>query len=73
MESDEVEDIVTKNRNLSTVESEATNMCGKIASTPVEYRRPDWESRSVRSELEVTALYLPRFPMRGRQSFETQF
>ena len=60
-ESDEVEDIVTKNG------------FGKIASTLVQNRRPDWDSRSVRSRFDVTALTLPRFPMRGREPSETRF
>ena len=50
------------------------NLCGKIASTLVQNRRPDWNSRSVRSRSDnVTALTLPRFPMRGCEPFETRF
>ena len=51
----------------------AKNLCGKIASTPVQNRRPDWDSRSVRSRFDVTALTLPRFPLRGREPSETRF
>ena len=36
-------------------------------------RRPDWDSRSVRSRFDVTALTLLRFPMRGREPSETRF
>ena len=50
------------------------NLCGKIASTLVQNRRPDWNSRSVRSRSDnVTALTLPKFPMRGCEPFETRF
>ena len=45
----------------------------EIASTLVQNRRPDWDSRSVRSRFDVTALTLPRFPMRGREPSETRF
>ena len=48
-------------------------MLGKIASTLVQNRRPDWDSRSVRSRFDVRALTLPRFPMRGREPSETRF
>ena len=51
----------------------AKNLCGKIATTPVQNRRPDWNSRGVRSRIGVTALTLPRFPMRGREPFQTRF
>ena len=36
----------------------------------MQNRRPDWERRSVRAGFDVTALSLPRFPMRGREPFE---
>jgi len=38
-----------------------------------EKRVPDWDSRSIRSGFDVTALTLPRFPMCGREPFETRF
>ena len=37
-----------------------------MAPTLVQNRRPDWDSRSFRSRFDVTALTLPRFPMRVR-------
>ena len=39
----------------------------------MQNRRPDWDSRSVRSRFDVTALTLPRFPLRGREPSETRF
>ena len=33
-----------------------------MAPTLVQNRRPDWDSRSVRSRFDVTALTLPSFP-----------
>ena len=44
-----------------------------MASTLVQNRRPVWDSRSVRSRFDVTALTLPRFPMRGPEPLETRF
>ena len=44
-----------------------------FASTLVQNRRPDWDSRSFCSQFDVTALTLPRFPMRGREPLETRF
>ena len=41
-----------------------------MASTLVQNRRPDWDSRGVRSGFDVTALTLPRFPMRSREPLE---
>ena len=51
----------------------AKNLCSKIAPTLVQNRGPDWDSRNVRSRFDVTALTLPRFPMRGREPLETRF
>ena len=39
----------------------------------MQNRGPDWDSRSVRSRFDVTALTLPRFPLRGREPSETRF
>ena len=79
-ESDEVEDIVDKNRNLSTVEPPAKNLCGKKASTLTQSKRPDWDSRSFRSRSDVTALLSPdslcsvvnhtKLGFKGAQKFE---
>ena len=44
-----------------------------MAPTLVQNRRPDWDSRTLRSQFDVTALTLPRFPMRGREPLETLF
>ena len=72
-ESDELEYIVNKKRNRSTAESQRKNLCCKKASTLGQSKRPDWDSRSIRSGFDVTALTLPGFPMRGREPFETRF
>jgi len=48
-------------------------LCCKKASTLGQNKRPDWDSRSIRSGFDVTALTLPRFPMRGREPLETRF
>ena len=34
-------------------------LCGKMAPTLVQNTRPDWDSQSVRSRFDVTALALP--------------
>ena len=38
------------------------NLCGKKASTLRQSKRPDWDSRSVRSPSDVTALLSPDSP-----------
>ena len=53
--------------------SPSKNLCGKTTSTLAQNRRPDWDSRSVRSRFDVTALTRPRFPLRGREPSETRF
>ena len=48
-ESDKVEDIVIKNRNLLIVEFQGKACAAKsLQFTFVLKRRPDWDSRSVR-------------------------
>ena len=39
----------------------------------MQNRRPDWNSRSIRSRFEVTAPTLLRFPLRGHEPSETRF
>ena len=43
-----------------------------IASTLVQNRRPYWDSRRVRSRFDITAVTLPRFPIRGREPSESR-
>ena len=71
--SDEGEDIVNKNRNLLTVESQRKTCAAKKASTLVQSRRPGRGSRSVHSGFDVTPSTLPRFPMHGHKTFKTWF
>ena len=72
-EPDEVEDIVDKNRNLSTVEPQRKTYAAKKASTLAQSKRPDWDSRSFRSRSDVTALLSPDSPLLGREPYETRF
>ena len=44
-----------------------------MAPTLVQNRRPDWDSWSIHSWFDVTALTLPSFPMRARELLETRF
>ena len=53
--------------------SPSKKLVQQIASTLVQNRRPDWDSRSVRSRFDITALTLPRLSMRGLEPPETRF